>query len=114
MGVSAEGKSELTLTADALTLTDKQDQTMVHLVNNGQYQSGVLVNGPGNAFAVLGYNLPAGMFPGPGFLVRDKEGYTAALGPVSLKNPGTGTQERRSAASLLLSDNDGKVIWSAP
>jgi hypothetical protein len=116
IGILGEGKGALYLTAEALTLTDKQDQTMVDLLVEPLH-SGVEVVGLGNApyaYATLGINYGGGMFPGPGVVVSDRAGYTAALGPARLKTPGTGTEERRSAASLVLTDNDGKVIWSAP
>lgn len=38
----------------------------------------------------------------------------AAFGSVELKNPATGLPERRPCSSLVLMDEAGRVIWSAP
>lgn len=44
--------------------------------------------------------------------LTDTDGYSATLGATELKAK-TGTVEKRSAASLVLSGKDQKVIWSA-
>ena len=38
----------------------------------------------------------------------------ATFGSTDLKNPFTGLTENRPCASLVLFDEDGKIIWSAP
>ncbi len=37
-----------------------------------------------------------------------------ALGPTELKNTRTGSTEIRAPSSLVLFDEEGKVVWSAP
>jgi len=45
----------------------------------------------------------------------DSEGRRrAVLGTILLKNPDTGSAEIGAPSSLILSDEDGKVVWSAP
>src|SRR6266480_2414640 len=51
---------------------------------------------------------------GPRIAVTDKEGYSLNLGRVDVEFPGTGQNERTSAASLVLFGKDKKVMWSAP
>jgi hypothetical protein len=50
----------------------------------------------------------------PEMSFTDAEGYQATLGGSDLKNEATGTVTKRSAASLVMFDSKGKVIWSAP
>lgn len=51
----------------------------------------------------------------PTLELSDKDGKTrAALGYTDLKNKRTGSVEKRSASSLVLFGEDGKVIWQAP
>jgi hypothetical protein len=38
----------------------------------------------------------------------------AALGRVELTNPATGLREKRPCSSLVLMDENGEVVWSAP
>jgi hypothetical protein len=38
----------------------------------------------------------------------------AAFGSVELTNPATGLQEKRPCSSLVLMDEGGRLIWSAP
>lgn len=51
---------------------------------------------------------------GPKLGLQDAEGYMATLGAAELVTPTTGTKEKRSAASLVMSDKDGHPIWRAP
>jgi hypothetical protein len=44
----------------------------------------------------------------------DAKGFRADLGSNDLVNTRTGTQQKTSAASLVLVDKEGKVLWSAP
>jgi hypothetical protein len=46
--------------------------------------------------------------------LRDSEGFESDLGGSSLVTTKTGETHERSAASLVLFDKDGKVLWSAP
>jgi hypothetical protein len=38
----------------------------------------------------------------------------AALGKIELTNPATGLKEKRPCSSLVLMDEHGEVVWSAP
>lgn len=51
----------------------------------------------------------------PYLTLLDRNGQVrATLGSTELKNPLTGSSERRPCSSLVLFDEDGKIIWSAP
>jgi hypothetical protein len=51
---------------------------------------------------------------GPAINVSDENGNVACLGGCELKAPKGGQPQLTSAASLVLSDMDGKVIWRTP
>jgi hypothetical protein len=51
---------------------------------------------------------------GPLLRLEDADGYAAALGVAGPTAQETGTQSKRSAASLLLLGKAGQVIWKAP
>jgi len=51
---------------------------------------------------------------GPSLTVSDEKGFKAVMGSISLSIPSTGGSSRMSAASLVLFDKDGKVIWNVP
>jgi len=51
---------------------------------------------------------------GPGVSLEDTEGFEATLGATALVTPKTGTQTKRSAASLVMFDKEKKVLWEAP
>jgi len=46
--------------------------------------------------------------------LSDDKGFTASLGKTLLTIDKTGESRQRSAASLVMSGKDGKVLWSAP
>lgn len=46
--------------------------------------------------------------------VTDDNGFRADLGSNDLVTPTTGSQATTSAATLMLSTKDGKIIWSSP
>ena len=50
----------------------------------------------------------------PSLTVRDRQGYEAVIGGTDIASGGTGEKRVGSAASLVLSKKDGKVLWSAP
>jgi hypothetical protein len=50
---------------------------------------------------------------GPVISLRDKGGYQLTAGTTSLVTPQTGETTSTSAASLLMFDKEGKVIWRA-
>ena len=50
-----------------------------------------------------------------GVSVRDKSNRNrAVLGTTQLTHPNTGSTEIRAPSSLVLFDEDGNVVWSAP
>ncbi len=52
---------------------------------------------------------------GPSLVLRDEnDKIRAVLGRAALEATATGTVEQRPAASLVLFDKDGKVIWKVP
>lgn len=51
---------------------------------------------------------------GPHLWIKDRLGYSATLGTTTLEAPKTGTETKRSAASLVLVGQDDKVLWEAP
>lgn len=51
---------------------------------------------------------------GSSLRLRDSEGFETLIGGGELRFPKTGEKRIKSAASLLLVDKDGKVLWSAP
>jgi hypothetical protein len=50
----------------------------------------------------------------PSLEISDSRGYLTVLGVSEFQDPGTGRTQRTSAASLVLIDKDGNVIWSDP
>jgi hypothetical protein len=51
----------------------------------------------------------------PNITFLDNNGQVRAIfGSTDLKNPFTGLTEKRPGSSLVLFDEDGKIIWSAP
>jgi len=51
---------------------------------------------------------------GPSLAISDDQGFQAVIGSISLSIPSTGGSSRTSAASAVLFDKDGKVIWNVP
>ena len=52
---------------------------------------------------------------GPSLSLTDSLGMVrAVLGPTELKHTDTGSTEIRAPSSLVLFDEDGNVVWSAP
>ena len=66
---------------------------------NREYGS-VFLQGPGGS--------------GPALEITDSQGYKAQLGVTNTLTRVTGEKHTTSAASLVLSSKDGKVIWQAP
>ena len=51
---------------------------------------------------------------GPNLTIEDNEGYSTVLGRSDVVLTKTGKSQQTPAASLVLLDNNGKVLWSAP
>jgi hypothetical protein len=50
----------------------------------------------------------------PSLKIQDADGYSTTLGSTNLPNSTTGAVTKRTAASVVLFDKDGSVIWSTP
>jgi hypothetical protein len=59
-------------------------------------------------------SLATNSLAGPGLEIVDGKGFTAEIGVGELDVPATGEKRTTSAASIILHDKNGKVIWSAP
>lgn len=46
--------------------------------------------------------------------LKDSNGFSSVIGMTRLLTPGTGESHKTSAASLVMFDKDGKIIWRAP
>lgn len=97
--------------------SDTKFPTQPILYLGGPGSSVQLAGGTANSIRILG---PAGTFTvtndedGPSITVVDKEGYSTEVGKTAFVQPKTGKREQTPAASLVLLDRDGKVLWSAP
>ena len=87
LGENIAMRGTATLNAHAFTLSDWFDQDTISLVRE-----------PHNI----------------ALSVTDSYGFKTVIGKVGLAIPSTGESRESSAASLVLFDKDGKVIWSAP
>jgi hypothetical protein len=52
--------------------------------------------------------------PGPSLDLSDKQGFMATIGSTDLGTPRAGEIHKTSAASIVLLDKGGNVLWSAP
>jgi hypothetical protein len=51
---------------------------------------------------------------GPAMTVQDARGFSTVLGAAQLKAPPGAEAKQSSAASVILQDKSGKIIWKAP
>ncbi len=51
---------------------------------------------------------------GPTIEIEDKQGFQTIIGSTQLETKKTGESHRTSAASIVIFDKNGKVIWKAP
>ena len=97
--------------------SDTKVPTQPILYLGGPGSSVQLAGGTSNSIRIFG---SAGTFTvtndedGPSITVIDKEGYSTEVGKTAFVQPKTGKKEQTPAASLVLLDRDGKVLWSAP
>lgn len=97
--------------------SDTKFPTQPILYLGGPGSSVQLAGGTSNSIRIFG---SAGTFTvtndedGPSITVIDKEGYSTEVGKTAFVQPKTGKREQTPAASLVLLDRDGKVLWSAP
>ena len=114
----AAGKSRASLNVHSdgnpvLSLTDEAGRTrvLVGVLTGGDPDLSLWDEG-GEARACLGVSEEDG---GAFLSLNDKSGAgRARLGASPLKTAPTGVAERRPESSLVLSDENGKVLWSAP
>lgn len=115
--MDAKGAVRVSLTAQdsmsGLALRDEEGKDIADLTGRRDFARLLLIpqgEGAGRKRIFLG------AFPEVGALlqVEDEEGFQATIGTTDLTIPRTGEARRRSAASVMLSDKDGKVLWQAP
>jgi hypothetical protein len=82
------------------------------LLNADPGGTSILLSSPGGK--IHGINLTDGDSKGPEVAVFDSAGFAADLGVTQTTVTATGQQRTTSAASLVLLDNNQKVIWTAP
>lgn len=86
-----------------------QSITIPDFTSNAQHSADKFVLGDNKAILRLD---DAG---NPALELYDSEGrIRAVLGTTQLKHPDTGSTEIRAPSSLVLLDEEGKVVWSAP
>ncbi len=125
-----------TINGPSLSLYDSKGQRRVWLNQNSkrdaeglilysdppeQYGSAqVLLTPDGASLNLLSAKLKGGILlatnsiPGPALEIVDAKGFSANVGVGELDVPATGEKRTTSAASIILHDKNGKVIWSAP
>jgi hypothetical protein len=79
-----------------------------------QFMGDLLPGGPSLTLSGKGGNFVDVNSSPPSIEIQDSKGFTMALGTVDLTTPRTGGTRQTSAASIVLSDKDGNVLWSAP
>jgi len=86
---SGHGRAALTLTAEGpiLSLRDANDKPQVSLAVTAD---------------------------GPGLDLQDAEGFSTSVGVAETLSPTTGEKRKTSAASVVLFDSKGTVVWRAP
>lgn len=119
------GKSRVSLSVDALgqpalTLYDGAGNQTVNLVGMADGPGFWLSPGASKRQSIKevvkqkgGIGLYMGK-EGPAIEIEDTNGFSTVVGSFPLVTPRTGETHHTSAASLLLFDKDGKVLWSAP
>jgi len=109
LSVSGEKRTELVLLDDHLQFTDTDGRVTANLGSN--------VGGSGGRLWLFGSDSTTSILLNadtPAVAIADASGFEADLGSNQLVSNRTGAQSKTSAASLVLSGKDGKVLWSAP
>jgi len=95
-----------------LSLLDEKNQTRVLLSVHEGNPALILLH---NDASTLGVPMTLFTKVGPSIQLYDSENQLrTALGSIYLKNTGTGSTEIRAPSSLVLFDEKGNVVWSAP
>ena len=85
--------------------------------NRGARERVLLSAGPQRG-ALLGFSDSNGktraLLGEDGLEISDEEGFQTIIGTTDLVTPRTGETHKTSAASVVLSDKDKKVLWKAP
>jgi hypothetical protein len=108
----AEGKTVFTDEGPGLLLSGPDGETRADFRGMADGAE-LLLYGQNSADSTKQVYLSSGG-DGPSLTVADEKGFKAVIGSVSLSIPSTGGSSRTSAASFVLFDNDGKVIWNIP
>jgi hypothetical protein len=103
MILGVEGEHPALLLAD----TAGKVRAKLHVTEGGPEL--LLYDADGNMRAFL-----SATSAGPTLDINDGEGFRTVIGSMDLVTTATGEQHHRSAASVLIFDKKGKVIWSAP
>jgi hypothetical protein len=122
LGLFGKG-SELTLgninKQPKMTLKVSEDASDLHFYgsDNSGMNLGVDLGNPAIAMAGADGNGGADITfspSGPAITVQDREGFSTVVGAVQLKASPRGEAKHPSAASVILLDKAGKIIWKAP
>jgi len=124
-----DGRIDMIIQSDGITFSDEQgaprtfwssssDYSMLGFAgDNGQLQMGMSPEGPeiimrdSNEEEGLSLRLLRNK---PTLTLSDSGDTRAIIGTTELKNNRTGSTEIRAPSSLVLFDEDGDVVWSAP
>ena len=101
--VLAQGEPLEVITAEEFRIVDKKGKTRVQIDEDGL----VILNANGD------YRIGLDVLAGPHLSLADSTG-SAHLGFTILKNDRTGSTEIRATGSMVLFDEEGEVVWSAP
>ncbi len=110
---SATGKARVGLSVTkrgpVLVLWDAAGKASAALLVDQDGPSLVLGHAVGKSRAMLGFSENQ-----PYLEIEDDEGFKTVVGTTDLVTPRTGEQHKRSAASAVMCDKEGKLVWSAP
>jgi hypothetical protein len=104
MHIESKTHQEVFLDADQMIWLGSNDQDFLQLVPNG-----LMIGGKGSAAVSIFGEHGAGSVT-----VRDAKGYSAILGKAYLQETHSGASRTTSAASLVIFDKNGKVVWEEP
>jgi hypothetical protein len=104
---SKGGRAELSLFSNGVPILSLNDDEFG--THNSAFLSTLAINLKNKQKSL---DLNAG--GGPFLKIQDADGYAATVGATRLVDKGTGASTLRTAASMVLFDKDGNVIWSTP
>jgi hypothetical protein len=122
LGLFGEG-SELTLGSldkqPKMTLKVSEEASDLHFYGNDNSGMNLGVDLGNPAIAIAGADGNGGAEisfspSGPAIKLQDRDGFSTVLGAAQLKATPRGEAKHPSAASVILLDKAGKIIWKAP